>query len=60
MTKSILVIGIGGVGGCVVELLARAGVGNITICDGDVIDVTNLNRQIVATHDNIGEHKVDA
>ncbi len=55
----VLVIGIGGVGGIVVESLARSGVENITIVDHDVVDITNINRQIVALHSTIGRLKVD-
>lgn len=56
---SVLVFGIGGVGGYVVEALARAGVGRITLVDHDVIDVTNINRQIIALTSTIGRKKVD-
>lgn len=55
----ILVFGVGGVGGGLVESLARVGVGTIDIVDKDVFDITNLNRQIMATHDSIGKKKVD-
>lgn len=57
--SSVIVFGLGGVGGYVVEALARGGVGNLTLVDADTIDVTNLNRQIVATSENIGLSKVD-
>ncbi len=56
----VLVIGVGGVGGYVVETLVRSGVMNITIVDYDVIDITNINRQIIANKDNIGTYKVNA
>ena len=56
----VLVIGVGGVGGYVVETLVRSGVMNITIVDYDVIDITNINRQIIANKDNIGTYKVTA
>src|SRR5574344_1793408 len=56
----ILIVGVGGVGGYAAELLCRAGIGNITIVDGDFIDETNLNRQIIALNSNIGESKVSA
>ena len=56
---SILIVGVGGVGGYVVESLVRCGVTNITIVDPDIIDITNLNRQIISLHSNIGEKKVD-
>lgn len=55
----ILVLGVGGVGGYVVESLVRSGVSNITIIDSDDIDITNLNRQIISLHSNIGQKKVD-
>lgn len=58
-SKTVLVIGLGGVGGYTVETLVRAGIGNIIIVDNDVVDVTNLNRQIVSLHSNIGNKKVD-
>ena len=57
--KTILVIGIGGVGGYVVESLARLGIKNIIIVDGDVVDITNINRQIIALHSTIGRPKVE-
>ena len=56
---SVLLFGIGGVGGFTCEALARAGVGRIHIVDKDVVDVTNINRQIIATHDTVGRPKVD-
>ncbi|MFA5528987.1 MAG: ThiF family adenylyltransferase [Peptostreptococcales bacterium] len=55
----ILVFGIGGVGGYVVESLVRCGVGTITIVDFDKVDITNINRQIIATTDTVGRYKVD-
>ena len=55
----ILVLGVGGVGGYVVESLARCGVGDITIVDSDIVDVTNINRQIIALHSTIGRKKVE-
>lgn len=55
----ILVLGVGGVGGYVVESLARCGVSNITIVDSDIVDITNINRQIIALHTTIGKKKVD-
>lgn len=55
----ILVFGVGGVGGYVCEALARAGVGTIDIVDKDVVDITNINRQIIATTDTIGLAKVE-
>ncbi len=55
----VLVFGIGGVGGFVLEALVRSGVGHLTIVDGDVVEESNLNRQIIATEDAIGKFKVD-
>lgn len=57
--KNILIIGIGGVGGSTLESLVRFGIKNITILDNDIVDVTNLNRQIISLHSNIGEKKID-
>ena len=50
----ILVVGLGGVGGAAAEMLARAGVGKLTLVDADRIHPTNINRQILALHSNIG------
>lgn len=55
----ICIFGLGGVGGYVVEMLARSGVGVFTIVDNDNFSISNLNRQILATHSNIGCAKVD-
>ena len=55
----IAVFGVGGVGGFVVEALARAGVGKIDLIDSDTVDITNLNRQIIALHSTIGKQKVE-
>ena len=57
--SSVLVLGIGGVGGYVVESLVRSGVGTIVIVDKDVVDETNINRQIIALDSTIGELKID-
>ena len=54
----VCVFGVGGVGGFAVEALARAGVGALTIVDADTVDITNINRQIIATHDTVGQAKV--
>lgn len=56
----VLICGLGGVGGAVAEMLARAGIGNLSIVDADIISETNINRQLIATHENIGYYKVDA
>ena len=50
---------VGGVGGYVVEALVRSGVGTLDIIDHDTVSITNINRQIVATHKTIGQYKVD-
>ena len=54
------VIGIGGVGGSAAEALVRAGVGNLLLIDHDTVDVTNLNRQLFTTANNIGCSKCEA
>lgn len=54
----VAVFGLGGVGGYAVEALARAGVGTIDIVDSDIVDITNLNRQIIALHSTVGKSKV--
>lgn len=55
----VAVFGVGGVGGFVVEVLARCGVGTIDVIDNDVVDPSNINRQIIATADTIGQEKVN-
>ncbi len=57
--SNVIVFGIGGVGGHVCEMLVRAGVGSITIVDFDVVDITNINRQIIALNSVVGKPKVD-
>lgn len=56
---NLLVIGLGGVGSFAAEFLARAGVGQMTIVDGDTVDITNINRQLPALHSTLGKSKVD-
>ncbi|MEE3362726.1 MAG: tRNA threonylcarbamoyladenosine dehydratase [Anaerovoracaceae bacterium] len=56
---TVMVFGLGGVGGICAEALARAGVGTLHIVDNDVVDITNLNRQIVAVQDTVGRRKTD-
>ena len=56
----VAVFGIGGVGGYVVEALARAGIGHLTLIDSDTISLSNLNRQLLATHSTLGMPKVEA
>jgi len=55
---NVLVVGLGGVGSFAAEFLARAGVGNMTIVDGDTVDITNVNRQLPALHSTVGQPKV--
>ena len=57
--KHVAVFGLGGVGGHACEALARSGVGELTIIDNDVVDISNINRQLVAVHSSIGQAKVD-
>ena len=57
--RRVAVFGIGGVGGHCAEALCRSGIGAIDLFDGDVVDITNINRQIVATHKTIGRDKVE-
>lgn len=56
----VAVFGVGGVGGHVVEALARSGVGAIDLIDDDTVNLTNLNRQIIALRSTLGQYKVDA
>lgn len=58
--SSVIVFGLGGVGGAACEALVRAGVGTIGIVDKDVVDITNINRQIIATKETVGLKKTDA
>ena len=58
--KKAAVIGCGGLGGYAIEMLARAGVGHLRVCDGDVFDETNLNRQLLCTEDVLGKSKAEA
>ncbi len=57
--STIALFGLGGVGSYVLEALARSGIQNLIIIDKDVIDITNINRQLLATHSTIGKSKVD-
>ena len=59
-TKTVLIVGLGGVGGYAVTSLIRSGVQKVIIVDHDIVDITNLNRQIIATHSTIGMNKIDA
>lgn len=55
----VAVFGVGGVGGYVVEALARSGIGALDLIDSDVVSVSNINRQILATHSTVGRYKVE-
>ena len=55
---NVLIVGLGGVGSFAAEFIVRAGVGNVTIVDGDTVDITNVNRQLPALHSTIGQPKV--
>ena len=57
--STVLILGLGGVGSYATESLVRSGIGHFILVDFDVIDITNLNRQLMATQENIGEYKVD-
>lgn len=57
--SKVLVFGVGGVGGYVIEALARSGIGALDIVDNDVVSVSNINRQIIATKDTIGKLKTE-
>ena len=56
----VAVFGVGGVGGYTVEALARCGIGQLDLIDSDTVSVSNINRQILATHSTVGMRKVDA
>ena len=56
----VMVVGCGGLGGYIIEMLGRLGIGKITVVDGDVFDITNLNRQILSTEQNLGKPKAFA
>lgn len=57
--KTVLVLGLGGVGGYAVEALSRSGIGHLVIVDSDIIDTTNINRQIIALHSTLGKKKTE-
>ena len=59
MSKNVLVVGLGGVGGICAEMIARAGVGKMTIVDADTVDLSNANRQIPALHSTAGKLKAE-
>ena len=58
--KTVCVFGLGGVGGFAVEALARAGVGHLVLVDHDTVNVTNINRQVIALNSTVGMKKTDA
>ena len=58
-SKNVLVVGLGGVGGICAEMIARAGVGKMTIVDADTVDLSNTNRQIPALHSTAGKLKAE-
>lgn len=57
---SVILFGVGGVGGAACEALVRGGIGKLTVVDKDTVDITNLNRQLVATENTVGMKKTDA
>ena len=58
-SANILIVGLGGVGSFAAEFLARSGIGNLTIVDGDTVEITNINRQLPALNSTIGKNKTD-
>ena len=58
--SNVLVFGLGGVGGAVCEALSRSGIGTLGLVDKDVVDITNINRQLIATESTIGMKKTEA
>ncbi len=58
--KCVLILGVGGVGGYVAEALARSNIGKLILVDFDIVDETNINRQIIALESTVGMKKVDA
>ena len=58
-SANILIVGLGGVGSFAAEFLVRSGIGNLTIIDGDTVDITNINRQLPALNSTIGKNKTD-
>lgn len=57
--KTVLLLGLGGVGGHAFETLLRSGIGTIIVVDNDIVDETNINRQLLTNINNIGKYKVD-
>ena len=58
-SSKVAIFGIGGVGGYAVEALARAGVGEMHLIDADSVSLSNINRQIIATHNTVGQYKTE-
>ena len=58
-SANIMIVGLGGVGSFAAEFLVRSGIGNLTIVDGDTVDITNINRQLPALNSTIGKNKTD-
>ncbi len=58
-SSSVALFGVGGVGGCVAEALVRSGIGKIAVFDSDTVDETNINRQVIATVNTVGQDKVE-
>lgn len=56
----VAIVGLGGVGGACTEALCRSGIGTLIIMDHDTVDITNINRQLIATHDTVGKEKTQA
>ena len=55
--RHVLIVGLGGVGAYAAEMICRAGIGEMTIIDGDIVSLSNINRQLPATHSSVGEKK---
>ena len=58
--SSVILFGLGGVGGYILEALVRAGIGSITVVDNDTVSRSNINRQLLATHQTVGMKKTEA
>ncbi len=58
-SKNVLIVGMGGVGAYAAEMICRAGIGKMTLVDGDTINITNINRQLPALHNSIGKSKTE-
>ncbi len=58
--STVAIVGVGGVGGYIVETLARAGIGHLVLVDGDTVELSNINRQLIATTESVGKSKVEA